>query len=204
MKKCGSVKILNKFDNRVFITLEKQATQLIDIKTGNTIHNLKGAISYYENTYSSIDLLERSTSFSLIDRTNSTTIKNLPKTAFAILDTAFSNDTIICSYSGNPIEAISINNFEKIWTTKVVGHFLKLEYSIELNKILGIRWDYEKGSFMFLTYININTGEIENEINLGDPLEVEFLKQGSFMLTSQGNLYSTLTGQITKHFDFEN
>lgn len=51
--------------------------------------------------------------------------------------------------------------------------------------------------------MDINTGKIEKEINLEEPIEVEFLKQGNFILTSQGKLYSTFTGQQTKQFDFE-
>lgn len=204
LKKCGSLKILNKLDNRVFVNLERQGTHILDIKTGETIENLKGVEFYYENPYGIVDLLEKSTSFSLIDRTKSKTIKNLPKTTFAILDTTFSKDKIVCAYSTNPLQAISMDKFETIWATKVVGHFVEVEYSIELDKILAIRWEYEKGSPKFLCYIHINTGKVEKEINLGEPIEIEFLKQGSLMLTSQGKLYSTLTGQIVKQFDFEN
>lgn len=203
LKKCGSVKVLNKLDNRVFVNLERQGTHILDINTGETIDNLKGVEFYYENPYGNIDLLEKSTSCSFADRIKSKTIKNKPKTTFAILDTAFSIDTIVCAYSTNPLEAISTDNFENIWATRVVGHFLEIEYSKELDKILGVRWEYENGSPKFLCYVDINTGRVEKEINLGEPIEVEFLKQGSFLLTSQGKLYSTSTGQQTRQFDFE-
>ncbi|MBX3243089.1 MAG: hypothetical protein KF685_01320 [Acidobacteria bacterium] len=202
LKKCGSVKILNKLDNRVFINMEKQGTHILDIKTGNTIDKLRGVEFYYENPNANIDLLEKATSFSLKDRTQSKTIKNSPKITFAILDVAFSKDKIVCTYSGNPLAAISTTNFDTIWATKVVGHFLEIEYSKELDKILGVRWEYEKGSPKFLCYIDINTGKVEKEINIGEPIETEFLKQGSLMLTSQGKLYSTFTGQLLKTFDF--
>ena len=202
LKKCGSVKILNKLDNRVFVNLERQGTHILDIYTGDTVDNLKGVEFYYENPYGSIDLLEKSTTYSLTDRIKSKTLKNVPKTSFAILDTAFSNSTIVCAYSTNPLEAISKETFENIWATKVVGHFLEIEYCVELNKILGIRWEYENGSPKFLSYVDIVTGKVEKEINLGEPIEVEFLKQGSLMLTSQGKLYSTSTGQQTRKFDF--
>lgn len=39
---------------------------------------------------------------------------------------------------------------------------------------------------------------------LGEPIEIEFIKQGSLMLTSPRKLYSTLTGQQIKQFNFEN
>ncbi|OQP60434.1 hypothetical protein A3860_33460 [Niastella vici] len=203
LKKCGSVKILNKLDNRVFVNLERQGTHILNIHNGETVDNLKGVEFYYENSYGNIDLLEKSTTYSLADRIKGKTVKNKPKTTFAILDTAFSKDKIVCAYSGNPLESISTDNFENIWVTKVVGNFLEIEYSVELNKILGIRWEYEKGSPKFLCYVDINTGKVEKEVNLGEPIEAEFLKQGSLMLTSQGKLYSTSTVQQIRQFDFE-
>jgi WD40 repeat protein len=203
LKKCGSVKILNHFNNRVFVKLEKQGTQILDIDTGDTVDQLKGTEFYYENPFAATDLLERSTSFLLEERPKRKTIKSISKKKFAILDATFSKDKVICAYSGNPLEAISLINFEPVWTTTVVGHFLEIEYSKELDKVLGIRWEYENRSPIFLSYVNINTGEIEKEINLGEPIELEFLKQGTLLLTSQGKLYSTSTGQQIKQFDFE-
>jgi len=203
LKKCRTVQILNKSDNQVFVNLESQGTHILDINTGDTIYNLRGVEFYYENPYGNIDLLEKSTSYSLKDRAKNKTVKNISKTTFAILDTAFSKDNIICAYSTNPLESISQKDFKNIWSTKVVGHFLKIEYSVELNKILGIRWEYEKGSPKFLSYIDINTGKVEKEFNLGEPIEVEFIKRGNFILTSQGKIYSTLTEELIKQFDFE-
>jgi len=204
LKKCRSVIILNRFYNQVFVNLERQGLHILDIETGSTLENLRGVEFYYENPFTNIDLLEKSTSISLTDRTKRKTLKNLAKTTFAILDTAFSKDKIVCAYSGNPLVAVSTLNFETIWTTNVIGHFLRIEYSNELDKILGIRWEYENGSPKYLCYIDVNTGKIEKEINLGEPIEVEFLKQGGLILTSTGKLYSTLTGQLIKQYDFEN
>jgi len=204
LKKCSSVKILNKLNNQVFVNLENQRTYIFDIKTGITFEKLRGIEFYYENPFADIDLLEKSSSFSLADRTKRKLIKNFTKTNFGILDTAFSEEKIICAYSANPLESISTSNFEKVWSTKVIGHFLKIEYSNEIDKILGIRWDYENGSPKYLCYIDINTGKVEKEIDIGEPIETKFLKQGKFLLTSQGKLYSTLTGRQINQFDFEN
>ena len=140
----------------------------------------------------------------MVQRQSKKTIKIFNHKSFAVLDACFSVDKLICSYSGNPLEAVSLSNAQSLWTTNVIGHFLEVEYSKELNKILGIRWEYEKGSPKFLCYIDIDTGKVEKEINLGEPIEIEFLKQGSLMLTSQGKLYSTTTGQLVKQYDFEN
>jgi hypothetical protein len=164
---------------------------------------LSGIEFIRENPYSTVDQFEKSSTSTFVNRADRKTIKSFTHKSFALLDACFSKDKIICSYSGNPLEAVSIDKGETLWTTNVIGHFVEIEYSYELNRILGIRWEYEKGSPKYLCYIDINTGKVEKEINLGEPIEIEFLKQGSFMLTSQGKLYSTLTGLLTKQFDFE-
>jgi WD40 repeat protein len=204
LKKCHSVKILNRFDNHVFVRLERQGTYILDIQTGDILDNLKGIEFYYENPFTNIDLLEKSTTISLFDRTKRKTIKTLSKTSFAILDTTFSKDQIICAYSGNPLEAISQSNYEKVWTTRAKGHFLTIEYFEDIDKLIGIRWDYEKGGTKYLCNIDIHSGIVEQEIDVGEPRETAFLKRGKLLLTSQGKLYSTLTGEEIRQFDFEN
>ncbi len=195
--------ILNHYSELVYIDTESQGSFLLDRKSGETIEKLRGVEFIRENPYSTVDQFEKTSTSSLVQRQSKKTIKSFNHKSFAVLDACFSADKLICSYSGNPLEAVSLSNAQSLWATNVIGHFLEIEYSKELNKILGIRWEYEKGSPKFLCYIDIETGKVENEINLGKPIEIEFLKQGNLMLTSQGKLYSTKTGQQIKQYDFE-
>lgn len=203
IKRPTKAKILNQYSDLIFIDTENQGSYFLDKKTGGTVERLKGIEFIRENPYSPVDQFEKSSTSTFVNRADRKTIKSFTHKSFALLDACFSKDKIICSYSGNPLEAVSVDKGETLWTTNVIGHFLEIEYSIELDRILGIRWEYEKGSPKYLCYIDINTGTVEKEINLGEPIEIGFLKQGSLMLTSQGKLYSTLTGLLTKQFDFE-
>jgi WD40 repeat protein len=203
IKKPATTIILNNYPDLIYIDTENQGAFFLDKKNGKTIEKLRSIEFIRENPYSNVDQFEKASTSVLINRKDRKTIKSFNHKSFAMLDACFSKDKIICSYSGNPIEAISLNKIETLWTTRVVGHFLEVEYSNELDKILGIRWEYENGGPKYLSYIEIETGQVEKEINLGEPIEIKFLKQGGLMLTSQGKLYSTLTGQLTKQFDFE-
>jgi WD40 repeat protein len=203
IKKPATVIILNHYPDLMFIDTENQGAFFIDRRNGETIEKLKGITFIRENKYSGIDQFKKSATSTLVNREDKKPLKIFNHKSFALLDACFSKDKIICAYSGNPLEAISLKNFETIWTTNVIGHFLEIEYAGELDKILGIRWEYEKGSPNFLCYVDIETGVVEKEINLGEPIEIEFLKQGSLLLTSQGKLYETSTGQQIKQFDFE-
>lgn len=202
LKEPATVIILNRYLSLIFIDTENHGAFFLDRETGKTIERLQSIEFVRENSYSNIDQFERKSVSTLINRTNRSAIGSFKHKSFAILDACFSSDKIICSYSGNPLEAVSLTSFQTLWTTRVVGHFLEIEYCKELNKILGIRWEYETGGPKFLSYINIDNGFVEKEINIGEPNEVGFLKRGQFLLTSQGNLYSTISGQIVNHFEF--
>ena len=204
IKKPANAIILNYAPNLIYINTENQGAFLFDKKTGETVEKLRGIEFIRESPYLAVDQYEKSSTSIFVNRVDRKIIKSFTHKSFALLDACFSKDKIICSYAGNPLEAILIDEGETLWTTNVIGHFLEIEYSIELDKILGIRWEYQKGSPKFLCYLNIQTGKVEKEINLGEPITIEFLKQGSFMVTSQGKLYSTITGQQIKQFDFEN
>lgn len=196
--------ILNHTDNLVYLDTENKGSFFLDGETGDSIEKPRGVESIIESPYSNIDQYIKLSTSNLVDRINKKTIKSITHKSFAILDSTFSDSFIACSYSGNPLEVISLKDFSVIWSINVVGHFLNIEYSKELNQILGIRWDYEKGGSKFLSYINVENGKIEREIDLGEPIELEFLRHGSLLITSQGQLYSTESGEVIKEFDFEN
>ena len=198
-----NVIILDRYNNLIFLETENHGSFFIDRKTGEPIESLKDVEFVKENPYSTMDLFRKKSISIVINRTNRKEVNRFRHSSFAMLDSCFTSDKIICSYSGNPLLAISLTSFQTLWTTRVVGHFLEIEYCEQLNKILGIRWEYEKGSPKYLSYINVETGEIEKEIDIGNPIAINFLKKGGFILTSQGKLYSAESGQIINQFDFD-
>lgn len=202
LKEPATVIILNCYPNLIFVDTENHGTFFLDRETGKINQKITEVEFIRENPYSCIDQFEKASASLFINRENQRKLNRFNHKSFAILDACFSKSEIICAYSTNPLEAISLKSFQTIWTTNVVGHFLEIEYCEQLHKVLGIRWEYEKGGPKYLSYINIDTGTIEKEINLGEPIAVGFLKRGNFIVTSQGNLYSTITGQMIKHFKF--
>jgi hypothetical protein len=203
LKKCGNVTILNKFNNHLFVNLERQGTYILDINTGETIEKLQGVEHYYENALSGIDLLEKSTTISLVDRRNGKTFKSLPKTSFAILGACFTINEVAVTYSANPFELIDLISYKTKWKTNVVGHFLCVSYSEAQKMFHGVRWDFNVGGSKFLSYIDPENGTMINEIHLGEPIEMEFLSEGRFLLTSKGQLIDTSSGKLTNEFNFE-
>jgi WD40 repeat protein len=203
LKKCGRVQHFGLETELIFVTSERQATQIISADKGETIQKITGAQGLWEVGSEYQTIIEKHDRINLVDK-DFKTIKTSPKKTFAILDSSYSTDKLFVSYSAGPLESIDIKSFEPTWTIKPVGHFLDTGFNLFDNKVLGIRWEYEKGSHKFLSVLNYTTGSIENEFDLGDIVEHSFLKQGKYLLTSTGKLISTVDGKTMKEFDFEN
>lgn len=185
----------------VYVDTESTGAFLLNRKTGKTIEKLKGVEFIRESSYAEINQFEKKSISTLVNRNDRSEIISFSHKSFAILDACFSKDKLLVAYSGNPLEAISLKTHETLWSIKVLGHILKTAYSEALNKFVGIRWEYEKGSNKFLCHINAETGLVDKEIDLGAPSEIEFLKKGSMLITSDGVLYSTIDGEILKKFE---
>jgi WD40 repeat protein len=203
LKKCGTVQHVDFDTELVFVTLESQATHILSSDTGETIQKITGAQGLWGLGGQSKVVVEKHDRINLVDK-DFKTVKTSPKRTFAILDSSFSIDKLFVSYSAGPLESIDLKTFETTWAVKPVGHFLDTGFNLLDNKVIGIRWEYEKGSNKFLSVLNCTTGDIENEFDLGDVVEHSFLKQGKYLLTSTGKLISTVDGKTIREFDFEN
>lgn len=142
IKKPSKAIILNHYSNLIYIDTENHGAFFLNRKTGETIEKLKGIEFIRENPYSLLDQFEKSFTSSITNRADRKTIKSFKHKSFALLDACFSSDKIFCAYSTNPLEAISLQSIQTVWTTRVFGHFLEIDYSKDLDKVLGVRWEY--------------------------------------------------------------
>jgi WD40 repeat protein len=203
LKRCGTIKHFGHEPESIFVTLERQATHILSSDKGETIQKITGAQGLWELGSQTQAVIEKRDLINLVDK-DFKTVKTSPKKTFAILDSSHSTDKFFVSYSAGPLESIDLTSFEPTWTNKPVGHYLDTEYNSMANKVIGVRWEYEKGSNKFLSVLNYATGTVENEFDLGNIVEHSFLKQGKYLLTSTGKLISTVDGKTIKEFDFEN
>jgi WD40 repeat protein len=203
LKKPYKVKFINDGLNSVFVDTENKGCYTLSSETGDSIEKLRGIKDFVESPYSNIIQIEKSSSTTIVEKKSDEVICKFNHKR-QLLDSAFSEELLICSYVGGPLEGIKFKTNEFLWSTNCKGHFLRVGFNLEINKILGIRWDFEKGGSKFLTFINPFTGIIEKEIDLQQPICVEFINNGEYIITSQGKLYSTKDGSIVREFDFEN
>ena len=120
IKKPSTAKILNCYQNLIYVDTENQGAFFLNKKTGETVEKLRGIEFIRENPYSNIDQFEKTSTSNLVNRMDRKTIKSITHKTFAILDACFSIDKIVCAYSTNPLVAISLLDFETVWTTNVI------------------------------------------------------------------------------------
>ena len=198
------VSILDFMSNVVFVNTEDYGSFFLNINTGETIEKPRGIKVVKKNPYGSINMFGKRLDVLLLNGIELPPIKKYSRKCFAMLDACFSNDTVFCAYACNPLEAISLVTLEPIWEINVAGHFRDIKYCVDIDTLLGIRWDYDKGGPKWLCYINAKTGKIEKEVCVGGAVANRLLCHGKFVVTNHGEVYSTISGQKVKQFDFEN
>ncbi len=203
IKKPYKVKILDHEKNQVFIDTENKGCYLLSRNSGETIEKLQGVRDIKESPYSNLNQLEKLYSSSIVIRETKEKMFSF-KHKEDLLDSIFTEDLLVCSYVSGPIEGLDLESKEIIWSTFGKGHFLRVGYNSKINKIIAVRWNAEKGGSKYLCYLNLETGRVEKEIDLEEPIVVEFIKNGEYIITSQGKLYSTNDGLVIKEFEFEN
>lgn len=196
--------IIENTSESIVVATERKGAFLLHRKTGETLERLKGVKSVRMSPYSEHIKFERGTGFSVFKWKDRLKLKNNINHKGALLGSCFSVKGIFFTYSAGPLAAFCINSFKPLWVIEVKGHFLEIEYMLDLNKLVGIRYEYGESSIIYLSYIDVETGKIEKEIILGEEIEVGFIKNGAYALTTKGDLFSIEKQLVVKTFDFEN
>ena len=92
IKKPSTVIILNHYSDLVYIDTENQGAFFLDRKSGEIIEKLRSIEFIRENPYSALDQFEKSSTSSITNRSDRSTIKSFTHKSFAMLDACFSPD----------------------------------------------------------------------------------------------------------------
>lgn len=201
-------KILNlEFDldgNRLMAFNDRRVCHFLNIKKGNSLNIERDLISIKNSPFNKIILLEKIRSQEIVDSANQKLIGELSRITFAVLDSVFTEDSVIISESGGPVSSYAFDG-KLIWqyNPEPGNHILNLAYNESINEVLGVEWPYDRGGEKRLIHFNKKSGNINREYPIeGNPADLGFAKRGTFMITSNGNLYDTTFGKIIHYFDF--
>lgn len=196
IKKVQVIRILTTPEESIFIQSDKGPGRILNIFTGEDIILLPGIENFFESNFQTIQFHERKDVFEIVDRITLNKILSIKRKSFALLDMAFSKDSILISESGGPASCYDLENGELKWILPLDsdGHFLKLCYNEICNQFLAISWPFQRGGNKKLKYLNLQNGNLEKELTIDRPAETEFALEGNLLITSEKLIINTLTG----------
>jgi len=195
LKKVKTMQLIRSDSNLFFVSFADRASEIIDISTGRSIKKILGCEKYYESKFLPIYVLDSRARIRVFDLNTEKKIFNIKRQSFATLDMCFSENSILISESGCPLNCYDTKSGKLLWRAEKVNgeHFLRISYNNEIKKYVGVTWPYISGGNKKLKYINCNNGKIENEVNINCPTESEFGFDGKILITSDKEIIDIQT-----------
>jgi hypothetical protein len=199
LKKVQKIEIIRSNINAVFAQFASGVSRFLDIKTGNDILELRGVKNYYESRFQPVNVYDRSAKIEITDRQTHAVLAKIEHQSFAILDVAFSPDSVLISEAGGPLSCYYTNNGELKWRVPKdeKEHYTRIGFVEEIGAYICLSHPFEHADKK-LIYVNCHKGIIENQLDIHQPIVAEFLFKDEFLATSNRELIAVKSGNITK------
>jgi hypothetical protein len=186
----------------LYCSFNGRASLTIDGDTGEDVQRHKGVNGIYESDLGPLLVLEKRNCFEVWLQSREK-VGKIGRNSFGTLDVAFSPDLIAISEAGKPVRFLGITDSRHAahYTPPANHHVLKLAFSPEANCFLGIEWNYQSGGSKRLIRL-ADTGDAHLVALIGEPAEAVFLNRGAQVLTTDGTVFDTATGQMLHRLPF--
>ncbi len=184
--------------NRLWCGFEGKAFQPLNINTGLSKSSLRGVKDIFESVYDDLLVVDRKgRDFKLVD-CDDKQVATVPRTTFAALDFAFAPQKIAVSESGGSINCYDISCGERLWEHNPGNgvHALDLAYNEDSGTFVAITWPYQEGGEHQLVNLQAETGESVCAFPIDGSHEFAFCSKGSTLISSDGKLRDTATGEM--------
>jgi WD40 repeat protein len=195
LKKVQNIQLVPSNGNLIFTQFDKGISRFINITDGSDEGDLKGVLGYYENPYRQCAILDTHTGLKIVEHLTFEPKSKVKRQSFATLDIANGRSSILFSESGGPLSCYDLDSAQLIWQHVLDehGHYLRLTYNEELDKFLGVCWPFATGGNKRLRYFKPHDGSMIDEVDLGAPVETEFVQGGQFLVTSDMDIINVKT-----------
>lgn len=175
-------------------------TKLLDAANGKTLDALTGLGDIFDSEYSADLLLEKRKRDYVLKKEKTLQI---PRLTFAVLDVAFSPQSLAISESGGPVRCIDSSTGTELWRQSPGKqiHYLRVWYRKTNRNFYGVQWDFQTGSFRSLVRLDANSGE-PNVICQLNSWEEVYCPQSDCMVTSNGELLNLSDGSLLHRLQF--
>lgn len=174
-----------------FCGREAASLAVIDINTGETKRQIRGAQALYESSFDRVQVLDTAHPHAIGEDGNR--LFTIDRVTFAFLDVGFAPGAIVVSESGGPVRCIDNLTGAERWryTPKNGSHVLELGFRLGDASVLGVEWPFEKGGPKTLVSWALSDGKVRNRQILGQPEGCCFGLEGSVVVFSDGSILPT-------------
>jgi WD40 repeat protein len=179
---------------------ETGSTKRLDCASGNTLNAVAGVVDIFDSPYAAELLLERRKRDYELGQDRRIRI---PRLTFAILDVAFSPDSLTVSEAGGLVRCFEVSNGLERWryAPRTNSHFLRLWYREADGNYYGIQWEYNTGSFRALVRLSSKTGQADELCQL-ESWQEEYCVSLDALVTSKGKLIGLSDGRKLAELSF--
>jgi WD40 repeat protein len=184
--------------SRLLCGFEGKAFQPLNMDNGRSKPSLRGVQDIFESVYDDLMIVDRiGKDFKLVNN-NQQQVATVPRTTFAALDFAFAPKKIAITESGGSISCYDVNGGGKLWEHNPGNgvHALDLTYNESSGTFAAITWPYQNGGQHQLLNLLAETGKTEGAFPIDGAHEFAFCSKGSTLISSDGKLRNTATGDV--------
>jgi hypothetical protein len=188
------ISFLSKDTSSVGVALEKGPFRLLTVQTGEDAGRVSGIRKVFPSPLSDLCLLVGKKDVQL-SRRWATHLWKKPLISFAVLDAAFSNGLVAFSEAAGPVRCYDLLG-EQAWCfqPKKGWHVTTVGWGGQAPRWFVVNFNYEGDGSTLLLEID-QTGTAKEISELGKHVEMAFLPNGEYLITSRGNVISTRSGE---------
>jgi outer membrane protein assembly factor BamB len=183
----------------VGVGCEDRPYEVITAETGKSVSTIAGVKELYASPFQPL-YLATGKDLVYLSSLLATTVWKRRLVSFAVLDAAFSPEQVAYSEAGGSLYCLDfVGNVAWSFHPEADHHVLRLVWRSEPANWLAIEWNYERGGSKRLLAINVK-GETRLLSELRDYAELAFFRHGSHLITSDGEVISTTSGELVWKF----
>lgn len=189
---------------RLLCGFEGKSFEPLNLITGRSKPPLRGVKDVCESAYDELMVVDKKgRDFRLVDKEYKK-VATVPRTTFAALDFAFAPQKLCVAESGGSIRCCDTQTGKQLWQHNPGKgvHALKLTYNEATQMFAAIIWPYEKGGEHRLVSLTPGQGKAVREVVINGAHEFAFCSRGSTLVTSDGKIRSTGTGDVVGVLNF--
>ena len=186
-------------DQRLHCGFERSAARRLHPKTGRTAAMLRGVANIHTSQFEPLELIDRKSRPAKLCSVAGDDCGKIERTTRAFVSVAFAPGLLLTSEGRGPVRCFRTEDAVEIWRFAPPSgeHAIRLQYNESAGFLAAILWDYQHGRHHTLCRFEPTTGRQRSVLALPQSSEYGFCFRGTRLLTWDGTLLDTESGETT-------